>query len=464
VISPARQAAYQVLRAVATGRQDLPAALARSRTRLTDPRDTALVAEIATGTLRWRGALDHLIAWAARRPLDRLDAEVLDILRLSLYQLLHLDRVPAPAVVDEAVQLTRRSGKQSAASLVNAVLRGLIRARQALPLPPRPSLTGDQPAPGTPEEAAALDYLSITQSHPRWLAARWLSRLGFAAAEQWVRFNNTPAPMTLRVNTLVTSAAALTRELAEAGVEVRDSSWAPDALVVEHGNPLRATSVPSDRYLVQSEASQLVGLFTGAAAGERVLDACAAPGGKTIVIANLMRNTGLLIASDRRERRVALLRTTLRQAGVAAHLVTLDMLAPVPFDPSRARFDRFLLDVPCTGLGTLRRDPDIRWRRTEQDVRESAARQRAMLHHAAEAVRPGGLLIYATCSSEPEENDEVIEAFLDEHPEFALEDARLDPVPPDGCRRALDARGCLRTSPSMHQLEAFFAARLRRRL
>jgi 16S rRNA (cytosine967-C5)-methyltransferase len=446
MIAPARLAAYESLRAIDTGRMDLPAALAATRARLTDPRDIALAADIVTGTLRWRGALDYAIARAVRRPLARLDPEVVDILRLSLYQLTHLDRVPAAAVVDDGVELAKRAGKRSASGLVNAVLRAQLRSKDRLPLPARPTLADDRPQPDTSEYDAALDYLSITQSHPRWLAARWLDRYGFAAAETWTRFNNEPAPLTLRVNTFRTSSIALIDQLAAAGVRAVPASHVPDALIVEQGNPLRAPDLAPGLFLLQNEASQLVARFVGAEPGEHVLDACAAPGGKTVVMANLMRNEGLIVTGDRRARRMRLLRTTLTDLGVtSARLVQLDLLQPLPF--RSGTFDRVLVDAPCSGLGTIRRDPDIRWRRTEQDLHESAARQLTMLRQAADAVRAGGLLVYATCSSEPEENDQVVDRFLASAPAFAI-----------------DERGFLRTSPVEDGLEAFFAARLRRRL
>lgn len=463
MIAPARLAAYEALRAIDTGRMDLPAAVAGTRTRLTDPRDVALAADIVTGTLRWRGALDYLIAGAARRPLTRLDPEVVDILRLSLYQLIHLDRVPAPAVVDDGVELTRRAGKRSASGLVNAVLRAQLRTMDHLPLPPRPALADDRPRSGTPEHTAALDYLSITHSHPRWLAARWLDRYGFTTAERWTRFNNEPAPLTLRVNTLRTSSHDLVGQLTSAGVHVTPAPYAQDALIVQAGNPLHAPDLARGLFLLQNEASQLVAQFVGAAPGERVLDACAAPGGKTLVLANQMRNEGCLVASDRRWRRMRLLHATLTELGVTtARLVQLDLLQPLPF--RRDTFDRVLVDAPCTGLGTIRRDPDIRWRRTEQDLHDSAARQLTMLHQAAAAVRAGGVLVYATCSSEPDENEQVVDQFLAAATAFTLEDPREAGAPPASRPSVLDARGFLRTSPAEHGLEAFFAARLRRRL
>ena len=292
MIAPARVAAYEILRRVSTGRADLPAAAASIRESLADERDRALATEIATGTLRWRAALDHLVAHAAKRPVTRLDDEVVDILRLSLYQLLHLTRVPASAVVDDAVSLTKRSGKKSASGFVNAVLRGLSRTRQALPLPPRPDDASDR--------AAALEYLSVTLSHPRWLAERWLDRVGFERAAAWMTFNNQPAPLTLRANRLRTGRDALLQHLAGADVDAHPARWAPDGIVVERGN-LREESARGD-LVVQDEASQLVALLAGESPGPLVLDTCASPGGKSTAIAATLQPGGRVVACDVRER------------------------------------------------------------------------------------------------------------------------------------------------------------------
>src|SRR2546423_2460748 len=241
MIAPARLAAYEILSAVSSGGADLPSAIAFARDHLHDDRDRALAADIAAGVQRWRAALDHLIAEFAKRSIDRLDREVVEILRLSAYQLLHLTRVPSSAVVDDAVNLTRRVGKSSASGFVNAVLRTVPRKRDKLPLPPRPARTGDR--------AAALDYLSVTLSHPAWLAARWLDRFGFDATETWMRFNNTPAPVTLRVNRLKHSGDEVRAQLAAEGVRVHPGRYAPDALVVEEGYPLRGRGV-SDGWFI----------------------------------------------------------------------------------------------------------------------------------------------------------------------------------------------------------------------
>jgi 16S rRNA (cytosine967-C5)-methyltransferase len=448
MIAPARRAAYEVLLAVDAGRSDLPHALAKVRTRLTDERDRALAGEIAAGTLRWQAVFDHIIEQFASRRLSRLDPEVVVILRMTMFQLLHLDRVPASAAVHDAVSLAGAVGKRSAAALVNAVLRRVSRQRGALPLPERPP-------PEAPREAL-LDYLSVSQSHPRWLVTRWLDRHGFEATEQWAQFDNSPASLTLRANRLRVTTGDLAERLLRHGVVTERGLYAPDALAVVTGNPLLTPLAGQGLFAVQDEASQLVAAMTGVKAGERVLDACASPGGKTTAMASAMGDRGLIVAADLRGARVELLARTVREAGATSvRVVRANAGAPLPF---AADFDCVLLDAPCSGLGTIRRDPEIRWRRREADLPGLAASQLHMLREVARVVRPGGRVVYATCSSEPEENDDVVDAFLATssfEPDPVREPAWLGPL--------LDDKGRLRTLPFRHGLEAFFAARLVRR-
>ena len=454
MIAPARRAALDVLLAVDAGRADLPAALAAERLRLRDERDRALLSELSFGTLRWRGEIDHVIAALSTRPLDRLDRSVLNILRLALYQLLHLDRVPTAAVVDDAVNQARRAGKTSAAGFVNGVLRAASRTRHALPLPPRPATppTGDDTS-----RVEALEYLSISLSHPRWLAERWLDRWGFENAEAWLRFDNSEAALTIRTNTLRVSRDELAALLAARGVTTRPSVWSPDGLVTLSGNPLHTDLADSGFFVVQDEASQLVPLLAAAAPGDRILDACAAPGGKTVALATAARGQASIVAADVRPRRLELLGRTLAQTRVPhVAIVRTDVERPLPFSPV---FDVVLLDAPCSGLGTLRRDPDIRWRRREEDLPMLARAQLLMLRHAAAVVRPGGRLVYATCSSEPEENEDVVTAFLAESDRFRPADAaQVRSSLPPVCAELVTSTGLLRTWPFRHALEAFFGA------
>ena len=445
--APARIAAYHALQAITAGRADLPTALVASRERLDDHRDRALAGDIVTGTLRWQRSLDHLIVHFARRPAAKIDADILDILRLSCYQLLHLDRVPASAVVDDAVDLSRYAHRSHASGFVNALLRALLRERRRLPLPPRPASMENRDV--------LLAYLGITHSHPEWLIARWLDRYGFEAVETWVRFNNETPNLTLRANTLNVDQAGLAVALTAEGVATEPTQHAPNGLVVTSGNPLRASN--SGLFLVQDEGSQLVTLAVDAEPGDRILDLCASPGGKTTALAADMNDTGILVASDVRPRRLRLLRRTVAASGArSVRIVHVGGTGALPF---RSGFDRVFVDAPCSGLGTIRRDPDIRWRRKESDLVSLASSQIALLTRAADVVRPGGRLVYATCSSEPEENEAVVDTFLARRPDFALFDLRTLASPRLRILAPfLDDRGMFRTLPFLHGLEAFFAA------
>jgi 16S rRNA (cytosine967-C5)-methyltransferase len=291
------------------------------------------------------------------------------------------------------------------------------------------------------------------------LVERWLAGVGLDNAEQWLRFNNRPAPLTLRVNTLRATVEEARRTLQLDGIETELTRYAPAGLVVRSGQLLAR---PDDGLtFIQDEASQLIPLAVGAAPGERVLDLCAAPGGKTTAMAADMRDRGLLVAADVRVRRVALLRETVRRSG--ATTIRIVRVAPDRDLPLAATFDRVLVDAPCSGLGTLRRDPDVKWRRQPSDLPALAVNQLRLLERAAAVVRPSGRLVYATCSSEPEENERVVAAFLERHAAFEQIDLGADPSISEDVRPLVDPGGAIRTWPHVHGLEAFYAAALQRR-
>jgi 16S rRNA (cytosine967-C5)-methyltransferase len=317
-------------------------------------------------------------------------------------------------------------------------------------LPPRPSRPDAAPE-------TALEYLSVTLSHPRWLVSRWFQREGFEATERWLQFNNAAAPLTIRTNRSRTTTEALARDLAAGGVETTPARYAPDALLVTAGNALATTAFHDGDFIVQDEASQLVATFAGARPGENILDACASPGGKTVVMANDSRGEARIVACDVRERRVRLLRETLARTGVRAWVLQADLLNPLPLDPV---FDCVLVDAPCSGLGTLRRDPDIKWRRHERDLQPLAAAQARLIANAADVVRPGGRLVYATCSSEPEENEAIVAGLLRSRADFrqaTADEVRSLPGWPVVQPVCLE-QGVLHTWPHRHGLEAFFGA------
>jgi 16S rRNA (cytosine967-C5)-methyltransferase len=282
-----------------------------------------------------------------------------------------------------------------------------------------------------------------------------LERYGFEAADVWARFDNEPAALTVRANTLELTRDELAAKLADHGVRTEPARFAPDALIVRTGNPLLTPLAGGRVFVVQDEASQLIAVFANPQPGERVLDVCASPGGKTTAMAAMMSDRGAIVACDVRPRRIELLRRAVAAAGASCvRIVQADASQVLPFRP---RFDLVMLDAPCSGLGTLRRDPDIRWRRGEAELPALAEAQLTMLVHSAAAVRTGGRLVYSTCSSEPEENEEVVARFLDSHPGFTPAGAAT--LPPR-FHPFLTSAGHLRTLPFRHELEAFFAAML----
>ena len=420
MIAPARRAAVDALLQIETEPIDLGEAIGRARRPLSDVRDRALLLELVTGTLRMRGAIDYQLALRVNRPLPRLDVAVLCILRVGAFQLLYSSRLPPASVINDAVELTRRAGKSSAAGLVNAVLRALSRDRDRLAWP---------------------DDLSIVHSHPRWLVDRWIARFGSEAVETWLQFNNRAAPLCLAANRLLTTREAVAEELLRAGVTTTPTARAANGLYVIDGHPLELPAFTEGRFVVQDEASQLVAELASPAEGTRVLDLCASPGGKTVALAASAGHRGHVVASDVRPHRMRLLAKTLERCRVAAAIVRIPADGPLPFLPES--FDTVVIDAPCSGLGTVRRDPDIKWRRSPDDLPRFAGTQRALAARAADLVRRGGALVYSTCSSEPEENADVVSAFLAARTDYRLEREH-------------------ETLPFRDGLEAFYGAVLRR--
>ena len=448
MISPARWAAFEALRRAGSGQddgKDLGSALADTRKLVDDVRDRALATEIALGVERWRAELDAIIASTSGRAIESIDAPALLALRIAVFQLKHLTRTPAHAVLNDAVEMTRRAGAPRAAGFVNAVLRSLARGGLDAGLPSRPS---------SPDPAAWTRYLTTAMSHPEWLVSRWIERHGIDAAYSWTAFNNEPAPLTVRVNTHRITTDAARAALAGEDVDTEPAAHSPDALLATRGNPMSTSLYGAGLIALMDETSQLVGHLAASHLSGVVLDACAAPGGKTLVLACDLPAGSRLIAADRRPRRVTLLRRALERYGLRdVAILQHDHARGVPL---RA-LDGILVDAPCSGLGTIRRDPDIRWRRTAADLPALAATQLTLLRQAGAAVRPGGRLVYSTCSSEPEENEEVVAAFLAGHADFAR-------VPAEGARFTpfADARGDFRTLPHRDGLECFYAAVLQR--
>ena len=443
--SPARAVAARVLERVesegAFADLALDAELSRAAA---EPRDSGLATELVFGTLRWQRYLDWILAPHSRRRLERLDPRPRVLLRMTAYQIAFLERIPPFAAVDDAVSLARQRAKPGVPEFVNAVLRSFVRrgAREREPAPPRD----------------AVEALALRCSFPTWLAERWVARYGADEATALMRAMNERPPLTLRANTLRTTREALAARLRdEERLEPTPTRYAPEGLVVAHGGrPAAWRAFADGAFAVQDEASILVVRLLAARPGDVVADACAAPGTKTTHLAQLMENRGRILAFDPQPARLALVSDTAARLGVTiveAHRGAVEALAP----GFAAACDAVLVDAPCSNLGVLRRNPEVKWRRVPGDIAASAARQYQILAAAATMVKPGGRLVYATCSLEPEENEQLVTAFLEGRVDFAID-------PPSDCPLALDPDGVFRCLPHRHGTDGFTAMRLRRAL
>lgn len=439
-VSHARRAASEVLRRVEE-EGAFAAPLLASLPGELSAEDRSLCYELTLGVLRRQLWLDRALEHFAGRGADKVDAPVRRALRLGLYQLRFLTRVPARAAVNESVNLVHAARLRSAAPFVNAVLR---RAAREPEFNPAASIRD------------SLERVAVETSHPAWLVARWAEAFGREDAEAFARANNDTAPAALRVNALSPDGDAVISQLREAGLDLKPSRVAPGAWRVEGGagaGPLLRGLAAEGKIYSQDEASQLVAHVLGAREGERVLDVCAAPGSKTTHIAALARDGAHIVAGDLYEHRLRTVSETCARLGVrSVQTVALNAEHTLPF--ADGTFDRVLVDAPCTGTGTLRHNPEIRWRLAPENIRELSEVQTRILREAARVLRPGGRLVYSTCSVEREENEGVVDEFLNTHADFRQLTA--EPAPPG----LLLASGAARTWPHRNDVDGFFVAAL----
>lgn len=447
-VAPARKIAFEILLRVeqhAAYASDLLHARLGERV---NPRDAALATELVMGALRRQREIDFLIERYTSGNPRVLDAEVLIALRIGIYQLRRLSRIPAHAAVSESVELVKQSPKKSAAPLVNAVLR---RAAREKSLPVEEFL---------PAGFALAERLSILHSHPAWLIERWLARFGEAQTLALLDSDNAPPSLACAI-LAPESRDKILRTLDSAGVKTVPGHLARNSLIITSGNSQKAKPFQDGSLSFQDEASQLVPLLLDAHPGDTVLDLCAAPGGKTLALARAAGASSLVVASDHHHHRLRAMRSRMKTAGGSqVHLVALDAAIALPF---RIQFNRILVDAPCSGTGTLARNPEIRWRLNPSDLSDLHRRQVSLLSSALQSLAPGGHLIYSTCSFEPEENEQVLTEVLAIHPAFRRVPAHLpaDVLAPGVLPSELiGADGLFRTFPPDHHADAFFAATL----
>jgi 16S rRNA (cytosine967-C5)-methyltransferase len=455
-ISPAREIAFDVLRLVASDRAHASDVLhSRLGARIGRP-DAALATELTLGVLRWQRLLDFLLDRHLDRPAGRLDSEVLIALRLGLYQLRFLERVPAHAAVSESVELAKRARKRSATTLVNAVLRRA--ASEA-------KISGSALEKLFPASASFAERVGILHSHPTWLVERWTERFGTHRALALLEANNRPARLCCCVLD-PGSVETVGESLREAGFQTSPGRWLRSALILSGANPAAAEAFRLGRVSLQDEASQMIAHLVDARPGQSVLDVCSAPGGKTLLLACAVGPNGNVVAADLHEPRLRAVREQIARTGTQnVSLVAFDATRPLPLGSS---FSRILVDAPCSGTGTLSRNPEIRWRLEPQDLSDAHARQTAMLRSALALLAPGGSLVYATCALEPEENEEVVHAAIaaDDKLRVVATPEALAPHLRSGVsvESLFERDGFFRTFPPESETDGFFAAVLQRRL
>ncbi len=439
----ARETAMKVLYAVHENGAYANVALVEAfRGARLDDLERRFATELVYGAVKAGDTLDWMIRQYTKRPLRKMTPYVRAVLRLGMFQLFFLDRIPPSAVCNEATELMKKYGHIGTARFVNAILRTATREPEKVRIE---------------EGKDEAMYLSLALQHPVWLIRRWLRAFGREETERLCAYDNSPAQLSLRANFLRTTKEALMERLRGEGAEVRPSEWAPEGVLCsEHGALDASPSLREGLFQVQDESSMQVAHVVAPKPGEFVLDMCSAPGGKTTHLAEKMENKGRIVALDIYEGKLARVADNASRLGISI-IETKKLDAREAGKLFRGKADRVLLDAPCSGLGVLRRRPDARWRKTEEEIGQLPELQRELLESAACAVRPGGVVVYSTCTIEPAENEELVRNFLASHEDFVLEKtgAYLPLRPSES--------DMVQFYPQRDGIDGFFIARLKRK-
>ncbi len=446
-VTPAREAALTAL--LELDARHLPAQVAIEAgvgTLVLSAEDRAFLHELVNGVLRYRLYLDWALQQVAHETPYSSQPVMKQLLRLGAYQLLFLDRVPDYAAIDQSVELAKSRLGPNSAPLVNALLRELAKRHAELVVPDlleRP-----------------VEHISIRYSHPSWLVKRWVKRYGAQRTIALCRADNAPAPLTVRVNRLKLGVADYRQQLQAKEIASTLCAYSPAGLRIDHGGSV--TALPgygSGWFYVQDEASQLVPLLLAPRPGEVVLDVCAAPGGKATQIAEMMNNQGEIVALDRSPERLSLVEENGKRLGVTIIRTAVADATQELVQLGKGRFDRILVDAPCSGLGVLRRHPEGKWSKDENSILKSAQAARSILANVSILLKPKGVLVYSTCSTEPEENQGVIEVFLSRHRQFRVEEGAAALLP-EAARPLINDHGFFSTVLKGGNMDGFFAVRL----
>ena len=409
--------------------------------------DRSFLTELTYGVLRWREKLDWAIRHLSKIPYEKVEPETVNILRIGLYQIQFLTRTPAAAAVNESVELAKRFRGPGGGGFVNAILRSFLRKKEEVPYPEI-------------EHDPAL-HLSVIHSHPLWLVRRWIEEMGIEKTLSVCVSNNRIPSLTLRTNTLKINREELIERLRKKGLKAISTDYSPDGILLDDPPPVSELSFISEGlFIIQDEASQLVTSVLCPMPGERILDGCAAPGGKATHIAQRMGNEGEVYALDLTKDKLALIGEMCQRLGIKI-IKSLKGDATQSLSALKGMtFDRILADVPCSGFGTLRKNPDLKWRKGEGDIKRLSELQLAILTHLSGYVKSGGILVYSTCTVFREENEGVVEHFLKSHPDFQLEP--ISGLLPEKCHSFIEG-GYLKTFPPKDEMDGFFVARLIRK-
>lgn len=408
-----------------------------------DSRDRGLITEIVYGSVKNRGKLDYVLNQFATTKVKKMDHWTRNNLRMALYQMMFLDKVPDSAAVDESVKLAKRYGRSD--KFVNAVLRNYLRGKDTIAWPNK----AKQP----------VEYLCVEYSFPQWMVERFIKQYGFEKAEALCKYYNQPAPLWIRTNTLKISREALKARLEQEGITVSESRYTPEGLQLHSAvNLHQLKAFQEGLFTVQDESSMLVALAAEPGKNQRVLDVCSAPGGKSTHMAQLMKNTGTIYACDIHKHRLELIEDNCKRLGIT-NIKTVEQDGTVLTRRWQEPFDVIVCDVPCSGLGVLGRRADARWSKDSEDIAGLCGIQKRILEEAAQLVVLGGTLIYSTCTITPEENQNMVEQFLNRHPEYELDETITD------CWLNMDkeSNGYVQFLPFEDEMDGFFIARMVRK-
>lgn len=409
--------------------------------------DRNFITELVYGTVRWKLTIDWIIGQFSKIRLEKLSPWIINIMRLGVYQLLFMDKVPQSAACNESVKLSKKYGHSASSGYVNAVLRNIARNRDNISYPDRAK--------------DLIKYLSVKYSHPEWMINEWLKLFGEEFTESLLRKNNETPPLTVRVNTLKITKEELAAVLRDEGFEVEDGKYVKEALVIK--NPVSIAKIEVFQkgcFQVQDESSMLVGNILDPKPGELVMDVCSAPGGKATHIAQLMNDSGTVIARDIHPHKIKLIDDAVKRLSISC--IKTELFDATKLDEKYVmKADRVLVDAPCTGLGIIRRKPDIKWERNEKDIEEIVGLQRKILDVASEYVKPGGVLVYSTCTIMPEENQDIVQEFVNTKGNFELQS--ITELLPAGLIKSDSSKGFVQLYPNVDEIDGFFIARMVRR-